>query len=337
MSASKKKNIKISSTKKKSTKKSNKKAKKSSSKNKNIKTKKIEPNKFLSSFLNTKVSAIKGYEHLIPNIDNNYCFSEQAMNIALDIEEKEKVFLIGHTGVGKTSMIEQMAARKNQAVLRINLNQQTTESHFLGYTSLTGQKTVWVDGALPLAMKLGFWLIIDEVDYAEANILSILNPVLEKNGKLVVKEDNNNVITPHPNFRIFATANAAGAHQEYRHLYQGTNLLNEAFLDRWRCYLVNYLDAGSELSVLTNTLPTLSSMTAENMVKVANLVRNSFEKQEITSTFGTRRLLDWAKLVVRFSGETDCYLKAAENSIFSKVSRDDAYVVKEIILRVMKK
>ncbi len=98
---------------------------------------------------------------------------------------------------------------------------------------MKGGETVWVDGVLPVAMRAGHWLIIDEIDFVEPAIIAVLTAVLEPGGRLLLKEKGDEIVTPHPAFRLFATANAAGAMSVYRHLYQGANLLNEAFLDRW--------------------------------------------------------------------------------------------------------
>ena len=149
--------------------------------------------------------------------------------------------LIGHTGAGKTSLIEQVAARAQHGVVRSNMNGQTTVGDFVGFWTVKGGETMWVDGVLPTAMREGLWLIVDEIDFAEPSILAALTAVLEPHGRLTLKEKGNEVVAPHPAFRLFATANAVGAMSQFRHLYQGANLMNEAFLDRWRVYLLDYL------------------------------------------------------------------------------------------------
>ncbi len=269
------------------------------------------------------------FEH-VPSKNDNYFFDTHAEDVILDIQENRRVLLVGHTGCGKTSLLTEIASRINQSVIRSNMNGQTTVSEFVGMWTVKGGETIWVDGVLPKAMKEGMWLIIDEIDCADASILAILNSVLEKNGTLTLKEKGHEVIKPHDNFRIFATANAVGAMASFRHLYQGTNLMNEAFLDRFRVYLVNYMNPSEEVKVLTSSVSGLKKEWAEKMVRVANMVRESFTKGEIESTFSTRRLIDWGEMALRRKD----LRRAAQIIIFSKVNGQDAKVIEGILNRI---
>jgi cobaltochelatase CobS len=138
-------------------------------------------------------------------------------------------------------------------------------------------------------------------------------------------------VEPHPNFRVFGTANTVGCMSAFRHLYQGTNLMNEAFLDRWRVYHVDYLAAEQEVKVLVDTVERMNTKIATVIVRVGNMIREAFRKEEIACTFSLRRMIDWAELMVRHREP----LKAAEASIFSKISPEDAEVITGIIKRVM--
>ncbi|GAF77064.1 unnamed protein product [marine sediment metagenome] len=185
-------------------------------------------------------------------------------------------------------------------------------------------------------MRNGLWLIIDEIDFADAEILSVLNAVLEPNGALVLKEKGHEVIKPHENFRLFATANAVGALAEYRGLYQGTNIMNEAFLDRWRCYVIDYLPADLEAKVLKASIDKMTISIADELVKVANMARQAFQAEELGSTFSTRRLLAWADSCMYHSKlKEQAPFKAAESTIFSKVSREDTVTLKGLMERVL--
>lgn len=275
----------------------------------------------------------------VPQVNSAYHFNEQTLDVVLDIANKKPVMLTGHTGCGKTSLITEIAARTNQGVFRVNLNGQTTIGDFVGLWTVKGGETVWVDGALPKAMREGMWLIIDEYDFGEASILSALHSVLERNkvgtgyklGSLTLKEKNHEVVVPHPNFRIFSTANTAGCMSQYRGLYQGTNAINEANLDRWNVYHVDYLPAEQEASVLVGSVAKLTPKAAKVIVQVGNLIRESFKKEDIQCTMSLRRLIDWSELMVRHKNP----LKAAAPTIFSKVSAEDAKVIEGIIKRVM--
>ncbi|WP_343671871.1 AAA family ATPase [Paraburkholderia heleia] len=264
---------------------------------------------------------------LVPRVNAAYLFAERGDDIVQDIVENRRVMLIGHTGSGKTSFIEQVAARADYGVLRANMNGQTTIGDFVGFWTVKGGETTWVDGVLPVAMREGYWLIIDELDFAEPSILAVLTAVLEPNGRLLLKERGNEIVEPHPSFRLFATANAAGAMSAYRHLYQGANLLNEAFLDRWRVYLFDYLSLEEETEVLLRTLPMLTRPLARTLAAIAADCRTAFAREDLASAFSTRRLIDWAELMLR-TGDVE---RAAGPAIYAKVSADDAALIRSVI------
>ncbi|NYH27835.1 AAA family ATPase [Paraburkholderia bryophila] len=265
---------------------------------------------------------------LVPRINPAYLFSERFNDIVEDIVENRRVMLIGHTGAGKTSLIEQVAARSRHGVLRSNMNGQTTVGDFVGFWTVKGGETLWVDGVLPTAMREGLWLIVDEIDFAEPSILAALTAVLEPHGRLVLKEKGNEIVAPHPAFRLFATANAVGAMSQFRHLYQGANLMNEAFLDRWRVYLLDYLSPAEEADVLIRTLaPHMTRTLATTLAAIAADCRAAFSREDLSSAFSTRRLLDWAELMLR-TGDPE---RAAGPAIYAKVSPEDAALIRGII------
>jgi cobaltochelatase CobS len=270
---------------------------------------------------------LRGALALVPRINHAYLFTERQDDILHDIVENRRVMLIGHTGSGKTSFIEQVAARSHNAVLRANMNGQTTIGDFVGFWTVKGGETVWVDGVLPTAMREGYWLVIDELDFAEPSILAVLTAVLEPGGQLLLKERGNEIVEAHPSFRLFATANAAGAMSAFRHLYQGANLLNEAFLDRWRVYLFDYLAPEEETEVLLRTLPQLTRPLAQTLAAIAADCRAAFVREDLASAFSTRRLLDWAELMLR-TGDAE---RAAGPSIYAKVSAEDAALIRSIV------
>ena len=265
---------------------------------------------------------------LVPRINPAYLFSERFNDIVADIVENRRVMLIGHTGAGKTSLIEQVAARAQHGVLRSNMNGQTTVGDFVGFWTVKGGETIWVDGVLPTAMREGFWLIVDEIDFAEPSILAALTAVLEPHGRLVLKEKGNEIVAPHADFRLFATANAVGAMGQFRHLYQGANLMNEAFLDRWRVYLLDYLTPAEEADVLMRTLaPHMTRTLAATLAAIAADCRAAFAREDLSSAFSTRRLLDWAELMLR-TGDPE---RAAGPAIYAKVSPEDAALIRGIV------
>jgi cobaltochelatase CobS len=265
---------------------------------------------------------------LTPRVNPAFLFADKFSGVMADITENRRVMLIGHTGCGKTSLIEQIAARSMHGTIRSNMNGQTTIGDFVGFWSVKGGETVWIDGVLPIALREGLWLIIDEIDFAEPAILAVLTAVLEPGGSLMLKEKGNEIIAPHPEFRLFATANAVGAMAQYRHLYQGSNLMNEAFLDRWRVYMVDYLSAEEEARVLMRTLgPRLPEEMANTLAAIAADCRAAFAREDLASAFSTRRLLDWAQLIMR-TGDVEA---AAHPTIYAKVSPGDAALIHGII------
>lgn len=265
---------------------------------------------------------------LVPPVNPAYLFSGRFNDIVEDIVENRRVMLIGHTGAGKTSLIEQVAARSLHGVLRSNMNGQTTAGDFVGFWTVKGGETIWVDGVLPTAMREGLWLIVDEIDFAEPSILAALTAVLEPHGRLVLKEKGHEIVAPHPAFRLFATANAVGAMSQFRHLYQGANLMNEAFLDRWRVYMLDYLTPAEEADVLMRTLaPHMTRALATTLAAIAADCRAAFAREDLSSAFSTRRLLDWAELMLR-TGDPE---RAAGPAIYAKVSPEDAALIRGIV------
>jgi cobaltochelatase CobS len=265
---------------------------------------------------------------LVPPVNAAYLFASRSDNVLRDVIENRRVMLIGHTGTGKTSLIEQAAARCRQGVLRANMNGQTSVGDFVGFWTVKGGETVWVDGVLPIAMRQGLWLIVDEIDFAEPAILSVLTAVLEPGGQLLLKEKGNEIIAPHPAFRLFGTANAVGAMSRFRHLYQGANLMNEAFLDRWRVYMIDYLSPEDEAAVLQQTFgDRVSTAMAQTLAAIAADCRAAFIREDLASAFSTRRLLDWTAMMLR-TGDPE---SAAGPTIYSKVDAEDARLIGSIV------
>lgn len=269
----------------------------------------------------------------IPDKDEHFYMAPHATDICMEILQGKNVLLTGHMGTGKTSVVEQIAARVGQSVMRVNMNGQTTVGDFVGMWTVKGGETIWVDGALPTAMREGHWLVLDELDFAEAPILSVLNPVLEPNGKLFLKEKGPEVVKPHPNFRLFGTANTVGVMEEFRSLYQGTNTLNAAFLDRWRVHHVDYLAPTQEVEVLLGKYPELQGDPdlARQMVRVASQARVAFEKGQLDEPMSLRRLLDWTESTI----DHECPVRGAQSTIFAKVSRADHEVLEGVITRTL--
>lgn len=227
-----------------------------------------------------------------------YRFQPFISDVIDSIHARENIILTGGTGVGKTTHILQLAARIRQPVLRINFNGETRMSDLIGKVSVINGETVWRDGVLPAAMRNGYWLLLDELDFADPAVLSLLHPVLESDPMLVLKENGGEIIRPHENFRVFATANSIGAMQDRAGAYGGTNQMNEAFLDRWQVIFVDNLPEKEELKVVRDNVPGINSRMAKKIVSFANKVRSgSLDDGNNYSgdNFSTRKVLAWAK------------------------------------------
>ena len=260
----------------------------------------IEKPKSIFVHLGRSLAEVEGDfdQAAIPTINPHYRFQFFLKHVIDCIHAGENVILTGGTGVGKTTHITQLAARVGQPLLRINFNGETRMSDLVGKIQVIDSQTRWVDGVLPMAMRKGYWLLLDELDFADPSVLSLLHPVLEEDPMLVLKENSGEIIKPHPNFRLFATANSIGAMQDRASAYAGTTQMNEAFLDRWQVLMVDNLPAAEEVKVLRNEVPGLKANWAKQIVDFANRARRkeSTGGYEFTGdNFSTRKTLAWAR------------------------------------------
>lgn len=232
-----------------------------------------------------------------------YVFQSYTRELIDSINSNGRVLLVGHKGTGKTSIVEQIAARISQPVLRVNFNGNTTISDFLGHVGVASGKTYWVDGVLPKAMREGYWLITDEIDFADPAILSILHPVLENHGYLVLKENAGEIIKPHQNFRIFGTANSIGGDS---YAYSGTQKMNDAFLDRWdSTFRIDYLPEKLERKVVRLHAPCLSETHIRKIVQSANSMRTNKNGVSLEA-FSTRNCIAWAQKMQIYNNPLFC-------------------------------
>lgn len=260
----------------------------------------------------------------------DFRFQPFTSDIIDSIHAKENIILTGGTGVGKTTHILQMASRIKQPVLRINFNGETRMSDLIGKISVVNGETVWVDGVLPMAMRKGYWLLLDELDFADPAVLSLLHPVLEENPMLVLKENSGEIIKPHNDFRVFATANSIGTMQDRAEAYEGTNRMNEAFLDRWQVIMVNNLPEKDEIRVVKSYTKGLPLATAKKIVAFANKVRKQefSEIQFAGDNFSTRKVLAWAKKTALHRDA----LIGAKLAWLDKVSSSEQEVIVRILM-----
>lgn len=212
--------------------------------------------------------------------------------LALSIRENLPALLIGDTGTGKTSFVRHLASLTQNAFRRLNLNGSTTIEELCGHYTADDKSTGlrWIDGILPEAMKNGYWLCLDEINAALPEILFVLQSVLDDDKFLVLPEHENEVIKPHPNFRIFATMNPSLE-------YAGTKDLNKALLSRFPIVIqTSYADPAQEIDIIKQHAPHIDDKTAGLMVRVAEEIRKGKASNSLSFICSTRELINWAKL-----------------------------------------
>jgi cobaltochelatase CobS len=205
-------------------------------------------------------------------------------------------------GTGKSTHIEQVAARLNWPCLRINLDGQITRMDLLGKDIITvkdgKQVTEFQLGLIPWAMQRPIALVLDEYDAGRPDVMFVIQRMLEREGKLTLL-DQNRVIEPHPAFRIFATSNTVGL-GNWNSIYHGTQLLNHGQMDRWDVVAaLNYLEPKAEEQIVKAKVPGLNnsenSLVVGQMITLANLTRNGFAAGDLSTLMSTRTVITWAE------------------------------------------
>jgi len=236
----------------------------------------------------------------IPEIDEGFVYDIDTLkNILLGMDLNIPTLLWGHAGTGKSSFVEQVCARTNRPLTRIQHTINTEESHIVGQWTVREGATHFELGPLAVAMKEGYIYMADEYDMCLPSVLSVYQAVLE--GKsLMIKEadESNRIIKPHSNFRFIATGNTNGSGDETG-LYQGTNMQNAANYDRFGVVCkVNYMNKKMEQRIIVNQSD-LESDDAKKLVEFATSVRQAYDAGKISSTISPRALINAAKVGIR--------------------------------------
>lgn len=250
-------------------------------------------------------------EH-VPPADPAYVFHRQTtLAVLAGFTHNRRVLLQGLHGTGKSTHIEQIAARLNWPCLRLNLDSEIGRLDLLGRDAITlrdGQQvTEFRDGLLPWAMQNPVALVLDEYDAGRPELMFVIQRVLEAGGRLTLPEQNR-VIAPHPGFRIFATANTVGL-GDMSGLYHGTQALNQGQLDRWHIIArLDYLSADMEQRIVLSRLPDYDDPQGRqqlaSMVRCAALVRRAYSAGDLSTTMSPRTVLSWAENA-RIFGDPD--------------------------------
>ena len=241
-------------------------------------------------------------EH-VPDIDTAYRFDpDTTMAILAGFAHNRRVLIQGYHGTGKSTHIEQVAARLNWPCIRINLDSHISRIDLVGKDAIVlkdgKQITEFREGLLPWALQRACALVFDEYDAGRPDVMFVIQRVLEVEGKLTLL-DQNRVITPHAGFRLFATSNTVGL-GDTTGLYHGTHALNQGQLDRWNIVsTLNYLPAEEEEAIVAAKVPSFAKSdkkeTLQGMVALANLTRQSFMQGDISTVMSPRTVITWAE------------------------------------------
>lgn len=242
----------------------------------------------------------------VPTQDPDYLFNPALMvPFLLAVVHGDNPWLRGHTGTGKTTFVEQIYARLNLPVYRVNLDSDITRSELVGRDVIKQDEdgktiSVFQQGIIPRVMQEPCALLLDEVDASRPDLGFVLQRLTEGKGFMLL-EDGGKTIVPHPWFRLFATANTNGRGDETG-LYTGTRVLGSAFVDRFKPFLeVQYMDAKSEMKLLSAKAPTLPKAEVERIVSYAKEHRIAFTQAQVTLPCSPRLTVTIAKQIERLT------------------------------------
>ena len=239
--------------------------------------------------------------------------------IAISINKRLPVLLIGETGTGKTSIVRYLAQQTNNCFRRVNHNGGTTVDDIVGKILINKEGTYWVDGVLVEAMKKGWWYLADEVNAASAEINFIYHCLLDDDGYIVLPEKGGESVKAHKNFRFFATMNPATD-------YAGTKELNKALLSRFIVCKTDFPAPRVEQKILCSRTG-IAKEVANKMIKFAAEIRANHSKGKMSFVFSTRDLLMWAVMFNIYKK----YMSSAEMTVLNKVEPDDFETVKDLL------
>jgi cobaltochelatase CobS len=237
------------------------------------------------------------YGDYVPEVDDAYRFDpEVTQAILAGFMHNRRVLVQGFHGTGKSTHIEQVAARLNWPTVRVNLDGHISRMDLVGRDAVVvrdGQQvTEFVEGVLPWAIQRPVALVFDELDAGRPDVMFVIQRILERDGRFTML-DQNRVLSPHAGFRLFATANTVGL-GDMTGLYHGTHLLNQAQVDRWNIVArLNYLEAEAESEIVLGRVPAASHVT--EMVAMADMTRQGFVAGDISTVMSPRTVIDWAE------------------------------------------
>ena len=251
-----------------------------------------------------EVPAYSRADEHVPDIDSDYLFNrEVTLAILAGFKHNRRVMIQGYHGTGKSTHIEQVAARLNWPCMRINLDSHVSRIDLVGKDAIVikdgMQVTEFREGILPYALQTNTALCFDEYDAGRPDVMFVIQRVLEVSGKLTLL-DQSKVIRPHPSFRLFATTNTIGL-GDTSGLYHGTQQINQGQMDRWSIVAtLNYLPHDDEVGIVLSKAKAFGKTEVKkkqvnNMVRVADLTRQAFINGDLSTVMSPRTVLTWAE------------------------------------------
>jgi cobaltochelatase CobS len=250
-----------------------------------------------------KVPAFKKANEHVPEIDTAYRFDrDTTLAILAGFAHNRRVMVQGYHGTGKSTHIEQVAARLNWPCIRINLDSHISRIDLIGKDAIVLrdglQVTEFREGLLPWALQRPVALVFDEYDAGRPDVMFVIQRVLEVSGRLTLL-DQNKVIHPHPAFRLFSTTNTIGL-GDTTGLYHGTQQINQGQMDRWSIVTtLNYLTHDAEEEIVLAKAPSYATpegkKTISAMVRLADMTRNAFVAGDLSTVMSPRTVITWAQ------------------------------------------
>ncbi|MGE0512417.1 MAG: cobaltochelatase subunit CobS [Hyphomicrobiaceae bacterium] len=240
----------------------------------------------------------------VPDFDPDYLFNKEVtLAILAGFKHNRRVMVQGYHGTGKSTHIEQVAARLNWPCVRINLDSHVSRIDLVGKDAIVlkdgKQVTEFREGILPWALQNNVALCFDEYDAGRPDVMFVIQRILEVSGKLTLL-DQSKVIRPHPAFRLFSTTNTIGL-GDTSGLYHGTQQINQGQMDRWSIVVtLNYLPHDEEVGIILSKAKNFAKSDAKkkvvnNMVRVADLTRSAFINGDLSTVMSPRTVLTWAE------------------------------------------
>jgi cobaltochelatase CobS len=264
---------------------------------------KISVNQTFGIDSDMEIEAFSKKNDYVPEIDRNYIFDKDTtLAILSGFAFNKRVLIQGYHGTGKSTHIEQIAARLNWPCVRINLDSHVSRIDLIGKDAITlkdgKQITEFKEGILPWAIQNSIALVFDEYDAGRPDVMFVIQRVLEADGNFTLL-DKNKVIKQNKYFRLFATTNTVGL-GDTTGLYHGTQQINQGQMDRWNIVsTLNYLSLEKEMEIVLAKNKNLNNSKGKekvsNMIKVASLTRKGFIAGDISTVMSPRTVLHWVE------------------------------------------